>query len=190
MKSINNKALMLIIGIISLSACTKENENTDTVEEDVELEILLDDDGGSKTSVNISTDGKASNTSIADGKFSLKADGVDINIDLPKALLEKSNRSDDLYPGSKILGVDINSSNDNSSSETKAVVNLKFFAPDEPKKVAQYFANKFKDEGGSASLNGTNVSGKTKDGQDYKLSLNPDGNGSKGVLAITGDKDK
>lgn len=186
MKSINSKALIFIMmPIIALSACTKKDE----VKEDVELEISLDDEKGSKTSVNISTDGHVSKASQADGKFSLKADGIDINIDLPKALLDKSNSSDDLYPGSKILGVDINSTNNNGSSSSKSVVNMKFFAPAEPKKVAQYFANKFKDEGGSASLNGTSVSGKTQDGQDYKITLNPDGKGSKGVLKIIGDKD-
>lgn len=192
---------------LSLLACASEDDTVDKIEEDVELEISLGDGENSSTSISTSTvNGKSttsvststgesssasSSSSTSDGKFSLKADGVDIKIDLPKSLIEKSQKSDDLYPGSKILGVDINSTsnNDNGSSESKAVVNVKFFAPDEPRKVAQYFANKFKDEGGSASLNGTNVSGKTKDGQDYKLTLDPDGNGSRGLLAITGNKD-
>lgn len=210
MKSISNKALTIISVTamsISLMACAKKDETSDKTEEDVALEISLGDGESSSTSVSTSTvNGKSttsistntgnsssasSSTSSSDGKFSLKADGIDINIDLPQSLLEKSQQSDDLYPGSKILGVDINSSSNNNdgSSEAKAVVNLKFFAPDEPKKVAQYFADKFKEEGGSASLSGTNVTGKTKDGQDYKLTLNPDGNGSKGLLAITGSKD-
>lgn len=169
--------IALSASLLFITACSNTNQES---EEEIEIKIDLDD-GTNESSA----------SSVKDGKFSLKANGIDINIDIPQSIIEKSNRSDDLYPGSKILGVDINSSSNNNdgSSEAKAVVNLKFFAPDEPKKVAQYFADKFKDEGGSASLRGTSVSGKTKDGQDYKLTLNPDGNGSRGVLAITGDKD-
>ncbi len=214
MKSMSTTALKIISVTamsISLLACKAKDGAPDTIEEDVALEISLGDGGNSSTSVSTSTVNGKSTTSIStntghsnslassastssstgDGKFSLKASGVDINIDLPKSVLKKSQQSDDLYPGSKILGVDINSSSSNNygSSKAMAVVNLKFFAPDKPKKVAQYFANKYKNDGGSATLSGTNVSGKTKDGQEYKLTLNPDGNGSNGLLVITGDKD-
>ncbi len=209
MKSISNKAhtgISISLMSLSLMGCASEDDAADKTGEDVELEISLGDGENSSTSVSTSTvNGKSttsvstsngnsssasSSSSTSDGKFSLKADGVDINIDLPQSLLKKSQQSDDLYPGSKILGVDINSEskNNNGSSDSKAVVYLKFFAPDEPQKVAQYFADKFKDEGGSASLSGTSVSGKTKDGQDYKLTLDADGNGSRGLLKITGNK--
>lgn len=201
----SNKALKTItVSAMSLSllACNAQEEKA----QDVELDISIGEGENSSTSVSTSTvNGKSttsvssstgnsssasSSSSTSDGKFSLKADGVDINIDLPQSIIEKSQKSDDLYPGSKILGVDIESSSksNNGASKGKAIVNLKFFAPDEPAKVAQYFADKFKKEGGSATLSGTNVAGKTKDGQDYKLTLDADGDGSKGLLAITGNR--
>ena len=166
--------IALSASLLFITACSNTNQES---EEEIEIKIDLDD-GTNESSA----------SSVKDGKFSLKANGIDINIDIPQSIIEKSNRSDDLYPGSKIRAINVNAQGDDKTSG-KGQVEITFFAPDTPKKVAQYFANKFKDEGGSASLSGTNVSGKTKDGQDYKLSLKPDGNGSKGVLAITGDKD-
>lgn len=184
--------IALSASLLFFTACSRTDQES---EEEVEINIDLDDGtnestdtlGNSRNSdaVNIP---ESSASSVKDGKFSLKANGIDINIDIPQSIIEKSNRSDDLYPGSKIRAINVNAQGDDKTSG-KGQVEITFFAPDEPKKVAQYFTNKFKDEGGSASLSGTSVSGKTKDGQDYKLTLNSDGNGSKGVLAITGDRE-
>lgn len=191
--------------ILSLSACQKADQDS-AEDENVELNISLGDgnstsvststnaDGTTSTSVNSSnsngTSSSSASSSSGDGKFSLKGNGFDINIDIPQSIIEKSGNSDDLYPGAVVTNVDIssNSSSNNGNSSSNGAVNLKFFAPDEPAKVAQYFADKFKKEGGSATLSGTNVAGKTKDGQDYKLTLDADGDGSKGLLAITGNR--
>ena len=169
---------------LSLSSCTNaKNEDGNDIEKDVELEIDLSggDDSSSGSSSSSSTSSSAGN-----GKLSLKSDGINIDIDIPKAALEKGRNSDDLYPGSKITGVNVTSNS--ADLKNSGVVNIKFTAPDSPEKVAEWFAKKFEDEGGSASRDGTNVSGQTGDEQDYDLSVNANGNGSNGVLVIKGDK--
>ncbi len=188
--------------VLAISACNKVDEET---EEELAIEIDLDDgtsvststsnsSNGSSTSIssnngNSSSSSSSSTSSSSDGKFSLKANGVDINIDIPKSIIEKSNRSDDLYPGSKIRGVNVNSQtqNNNGNSSGKGQVEIKFFAPDKPATVADWFVKKFEKEGGSAKRTGTNVSGKTDDGKDYNLTVTSDGEGSSAVLAFSGD---
>lgn len=184
--------------ILALSACKPANDQSS---EDIELDISTGDtpdtpdvpappNGRDTNSGSASSSSSSASTAQADGKFSLKINGTEINVDLPKNILKDGAKSDDLYPGARITGVNVssNNNNDNGTSSSSSLVNMTFTAPDAPDQVANYFVKKFKDEGGTASRQGTTVSGKTGDNQDYILKLTPNGRGSNASLSVTGTK--
>lgn len=147
-------------------------------------------DGTSSTSINSSNGNNSSSSSSSssntsdDGKFSLNVNGTDLSLVVPNAVINAAQNNNDLYPGAKITGVNVNAnSNGNNGS---SVVDINFTAPDEPNTVAEYFVKKFKDEGGSATQSGSTVTGKTKEKQDYTLTISPNGNGSRGRLSVNG----
>lgn len=182
--------------ILALSAC-KPSDNQ-SGEDDVEMDIKIDtpdtptppNTPDSSSNSASSSSNSSTVTTNGNSKFALKINGTEINVNLPKDVLNDGAKSDDLYPGAKITGINVSSNNDNDNGNrsSSSLVNMEFTAPDAPDKVANYFVKKFKDEGGTASRQGTTVSGKTEDGQDYILKLTPNGSGSNALLSVTGTK--
>jgi len=181
---------------LSLSACKKTENAASEYDEESNISIDIDEDGvaieasGDFTDDNRSASSSTSTSSSSskNGKFSLNADGFNLDIDIPQSFIKKSKSNDGLYPGSEIRNVNVNthSNNDNGKSYERAEVRLEFTAPDNSNKVANWFVKKFKEEGGTAKRNGNTVSGQTDEGKDYNLTLNPNGNRTNGVLHITG----
>src|SRR6185312_4509629 len=87
-----------------------------------------------------------------------------------------------LMPGSKVTGFNLDSHNDVSN------VDMSFTAPASPDQVRSYFVDQFKKQGVEASLSGDAVTGKSKDGSPFTISVNPAGSGSQGKIVLQ-DKD-
>jgi hypothetical protein len=93
------------------------------------------EEGGSKAAAAASSAaGKAE-----DGKFSIKAPGVDLKFDIPDALAERAEiqgNSDILYPGAKLGGMHVEGGTDGGKG---GGVELRFASTDAPDKVAAWY---------------------------------------------------
>lgn len=167
-----------ILSCFFLAACDgKADKAADGTAPDVTIETKGEDGG----SVNITSDAGGS-------KIAIKGDGVNISADLP-AIPDISADFDidgvKLYPGSKVTGFKI-LADDSKGGDGEGSVDMAFTSPATPAKLADWYVAQFKANGVAASANGTTVSGKTKDGEPFTITLTPDGAGSKGAVKLTG----
>ncbi len=131
---------------------------------------------GGDENVTIQTDGNeiAFNTPIAEGKLKV-----------PGAMVGHSNFDIDgvkLMPGSTVTGFSVFARDDGST------VNMAFNAPAAPDAVRAYFVDEFKQKGVAAQLSGDTVTGESKDGNPFTITVTPSGSGSQGKIDIH-DKD-
>ena len=88
-----------------------------------------------------------------------------------------------LMPGSRVTGFNLDSHNDVSNVE------MAFTAPASPDEVRAYFIDQFKKKGIEASASGDSVSGKSKDGNPFRIEIGPAAGGSQGKIVVQ-DHDK
>ena len=131
------------------------------------------------------------NPASGDDKVTINADDSgQVNFNLPFAsgsvkLPEGTFKNGDfdidgvkMIPGGKITGVSV------FAADKGANVNLAFSAPASPDQVRAYFLDQFKLKGVQAAAAGDSVSGKTKDGEAFVISVGPAAQGSQGKIAI------
>lgn len=121
----------------------------------------------------------------ADGNVSFDLPFMKGQVKLPEGSVHGSNFDIDgvkMYPGATINSFHVEAHNENS------VVNMAFKAPAPPEKVRAYFIDQFKAKGVQASASGNSVSGKSKDGSPFTITVTPDGADSQGTIEIH-DKD-
>ncbi|MES2120675.1 MAG: hypothetical protein V4513_08885 [Pseudomonadota bacterium] len=86
-----------------------------------------------------------------------------------------------MYPGGTVTGFNV------VAADRGSTVNIAFKAPAPPEKVRAYFVEEFKKKGVTASAAGDAVSGKSKDGDTFKIRVQPVGGGSQGTVDIQSD---
>jgi len=136
-------------------------------------------------------DVKSKNPANGDHEVTINADGngevsFDIpigsgKVKLPEGAMKHSDFDIDgvkLMPGSSVTGFNVN------AHDKGATVDLSFNAPAAPEQVRTYFLEQFKAKGVEASATGDGVSGKSKDGSDFAIHLQPASGGSQGKIEI------
>ncbi|MEP2988372.1 MAG: hypothetical protein ABJN65_04210 [Parasphingorhabdus sp.] len=155
-----NKQIIAAIAVIPLvlSACSKSEDDGSS------FSIDLSDESAEETEkIIIGGEGK-------DSKFSIKADGFSMDVDLPEITLD----SDDfdlnnvaLYPGSKITNFNIE---DQKGEGGKVTVS--FVAPTSVDELSEWFQTKMTEEEFEVAKQGNNLSGTTDEGDSFLLELN------------------
>tara|TARA_R110002126_G_scaffold76907_7_gene191936 strand:- start:9057 stop:9587 length:531 start_codon:yes stop_codon:yes gene_type:complete len=170
------KYLILLATLpLALAACSKnEDESAD----------------GSKISIDISDDSKPNAEKIRiggdeeDNKFSIKADGFSMDVDLPSITLDSDDfdmNNVDLYPGSQITGFNIEDEKGEGGN-----VKIGFKSPASADKLADWYAKQLSGKDFEISRDGTSLSGKTDEGDPFSLTLTEiSGEQSRGMLEFT-----
>ena len=155
-----NKQFIAVVAALPLvlSACSKSDDEDSSVSID-----LSDDSAEESEKIKIGGEGE-------EGKFSIKADGFSMDVDLPEIKLD----SDDfdlnnvaLYPGSKITNFDIE---DQKGEGGKVTVS--FVAPTDADSLSDWFQTKMTAEEFEVTKDGNNLSGTTNEGDPFSLELN------------------
>ncbi len=104
-----------------------------------------------------------------DGKFSIKADGFSMDIDLPSITLDADDldlNNVKLYPGSQITNFKIE---DVEGAGGKVI--LDFVAPVDEQGLSDWFADQMTAEEYEFEKDGMNLSGTSSDGDPFSLTL-------------------
>ncbi len=156
-----NKSYLAALAAIPLvvSACSRE-EAADSDGNPIEID-LSDEDSSDAEKITIGGD--------SDGKFSIKADGFSMDIDLPSITLDADDldlNDVKLYPGSRITNFKIE---DVDGSGGKVV--LDFVAPVDQQGLSDWFAEQMAAEKYELEKDGANLSGTSSDGDPFSLTL-------------------
>ena len=156
-----SKYLILLAALpLALSACSK-----------------VDDESGNRTglSVDFSDDNKSDDEKIKiggegeDSKFSIKADGFSMEVELPSITLDSDDfdmNDVDLYPGSHVTSFDIE-----DKDEQGGKVQIAFRAPLGADRLADWYENQLTGDDFKVVRDGTNLSGRTAEGDPFSLAL-------------------
>jgi len=87
-----------------------------------------------------------------------------------------------MIPGGKMSGFHLDTANQES------VVTMNFTAPQSPDEVRAYFTGEFKKQGVEVASAGNAITGKSKDGSPFTITVGPATNGSQGKIEVQ-DKD-
>lgn len=168
--------------LVALSACDASVSMKSDGEETEAASEASDD-----VHISFSSDGEDSE---GEGKgrsaISFDIEGFSLDIDVPEINLDASDvdvNDADLYPGSKLTGIDIRASDRKGSDEANVV--LSFDAPAAPDAVADWFEKRFEEENFDIGRTGNRLTGKTDEGDDLTLDIEAAGTDkSKGRLVI------
>ena len=83
-----------------------------------------------------------------------------------------------MIPGGTITGFNLDAGHEGGT------VHFAFKAPASPENVRAYFVDQFRRKGVKAAVAGSSVSGETKDGDPFTISVEPVGQGSQGTIRI------
>lgn len=156
-----NKYLIALSAVsLVLSACSVGESEQD---DGFEMSIDADGEGGSSADkVKIGGQGEGS-------KFSIKAEGFEMDIDLPPISLDTDDvdlNNLSLYPGTKITGLNVEDKEGQGGKVT-----LSFDAPSNSKDLVSWFEKKMTDENFTFEADGNMLSGKTNEGDPFVLEL-------------------
>ena len=122
-----------------------------------------------------------------DSKFSIKADGFSMDIDLPSITLDSDDfdmNNVDLYPGSQITSFDIEDAKGQGGK-----VQISFKSPVDADKLADWYADQLTGKGFDVVRDGSSLSGKTDEGDPFALAVTEiSAEQSKGVLEFSESK--
>lgn len=144
------------------------------------------DGNGASISVK-SGEGDASIKADKDGRVAIKAPGFEGSIKLPKFDLKAENFEVDglkLYPGSTIASLNVDANRDAGGEDT---VRVQFDAPAAAGRVRSWFEEQMQAAGFTIATKDGQISGKTSEGSDFTLKLDPAGDAkSRGTLTVLG----
>jgi len=168
----STKYLILLAALpLALSACSK-SEDGSAVSID-----FSDDDKSEAEKIKIGGDGE-------DSKFSIKADGFSMEVDLPDITLDSDDfdmNDVDLYPGSQVTGFDIEDK-DGQGGE----VRISFKSPAGVEKLADWYESRLTGNDFKVVRDGTSLSGETAEGDPFSLDLAElSGTETKGILLFS-----
>ncbi|WP_343521350.1 hypothetical protein [Sphingomonas sp.] len=138
-----------------------------------------------------SGDGEASVKTDKDGRVAIKAPGFEGSLKLPKFEIGAENFEIDglkLYPGSTIasLNVDANQGAGRNGGGNDSV-RVQFDAPAAADRVRGWFREQMQAAGFTIAASGSEIKGKTSEGSDFTLKLDPTGDAkSRGTLTVLG----
>lgn len=153
-------ALIALPLMLGLAACSSKNEP----DEGTSVSIDATSESGKK--VEISADGKS-------GNVGFKLPGFDVNMRLPKKLLDDSNFDIDgvkLYPGSTVDSVNITADKQAAKGD-RADVRIAFTSPAEPAKVGGWFKEQFGKQSVKLTGDATQLAGTTREGETFAIEL-------------------
>jgi hypothetical protein len=151
------RTAFLLGGVAALAACNVHHKNPADGDENV---MINADENGQVTF----------NVPFASGQ-----------VKLPQGMMENGDFDIDgvkMIPGGKITGFNVD------AGDKRSLVNLAFKAPGSPDQVRAYFVDQFKQKGVDAAVAGDSISGKTKDGSDFVIAVQPAEQGSTGTIKI------
>lgn len=175
--NLSHSPIFVLASFCALAACSGGHQDSKREEAGTTISVDASDKGGD---VRIEADGKS-------GRVTLDTPAFDVNLELPKIELGSGNFDIDgvgLYPGSSISGVHVKA--DDKGGKQAAHVVVTFAAPAPPDKVGAWFAQQFEERGVAAKAQDGRLSGVTRDGDPFTISLTPRGNGSAGTLEVRG----
>jgi hypothetical protein len=144
------------------------------------------DGNGASISVK-SGEGEASIKADKDGRVAVKTPGFEGSIKLPKFDLGAENFEVDglkLYPGSTIASLNVDANQDKGGEDT---VRVQFEAPAAVDQVRNWFQEQMQTAGFTVAAKDGRLSGKTSEGSDFTLKLDPAGDAkSRGTLTVLG----
>jgi hypothetical protein len=147
-------------------------------------------DGGNGTSITIDAKTDGDNTLVStdqNGQMSIKAEGFEGSIKLPKIAVTAENLDLDgiaLYPDAKVHDIHVES-NDKLGERDKGSVRLSFDAPASLAKVQAWFRDDLAKQGASVSGKDSGFRGTTKDGDPFSIALEADGaDKTKGTMTL------
>lgn len=144
------------------------------------------DGNGASISVN-SGEGNASIKADKDGRVAVKVPGFEGSIKLPKFDLKAENFDVDglkLYPGSTIANLNVDANRDAGGEDT---VRVQFEAPAAAGQVRSWFEEQMQTAGFTVAAKDGQFSGKTGEGSDFTLKVDPAGDSkSHGTLTVLG----
>ena len=155
------KRSVLLLMLPLLAACDMHSKNLARGDDNVTIKA---DESGEI----------AFNLPVVEGRMKLPAGMMhhgDIDIDGVK-----------LMPGSQVTGFSVFARDEGS------IVNMGFKAPASPDQVRSYYVREFKKQGVEVALAGDKLTGRSRDGSDFTITVAPDGSGSQGKIDIQ-DKD-
>lgn len=134
-----------------------------------------------------SGEGDASIKADKDGRVAIKAPGFEGSIKLPKFDLGAGNFEIDglkLYPGSTISSFDADANRDKGGKDS---VRVTFDAPAAADQVRNWFQEQMQTAGFTVAAKDGQLTGKTGEGSDFTLKLDPAGDAkSQGTLTVLG----
>ncbi len=107
-------------------------------------------------------------------------------VKVPAGMMRNGNIDIDgvkLMPGSSLTGFNLDAQHDKGAD-----IHMSFTAPAPPDQVRAYYVDQFRKQGVEATLAGDAVTGKSKDGSPFTITVTPAGNGSQGKIEVH-DKD-
>ncbi len=151
-----NRSLLLLV-VPLLAGCNVHSKSPASGDDDVSIRA---DEGG-----NI-----AFNLPIVQGQ-----------VKVPSMMMHNGNIDIDgvkLMPGSSVTGFSV------LAGDKGATVTMAFDAPAAPDQVRAYFLDQFRKQGSQVSLAGDAVTGKSKDGNPFTITVTPGDKGSQGKIEI------
>jgi hypothetical protein len=102
-------------------------------------------------------------------------------VKVPSMMMHNGNIDIDgvkLMPGSSVTGFSV------LAGDKRANVTMAFDAPAAPDQVRAYFLDQFRKQGAQVSLAGDAVTGKSKEGNPFTITVTPGDKGSQGKIEI------
>ena len=119
------------------------------------------------------------------GKFSIKSEGFNLDLDIPSIALSGSDVNIDglgLYPGAKIDGLAIDAE---TGQDKENLVKISFEAPDDAKQVVNWYATKMRQKDYRFKRLDDGLSGTNADGEHVEIkAMDTAEGGSRGKITI------
>ena len=115
------------------------------------------------------------------GRMSFKLPFAKGEIQIPHAVFENGQFDIDgvkMVPAGRVHGFNMD------AGEGGATVHLDFSAPKSPQEVRSYFFEQFRQKGDPVSQSANGLSGKSRDGDTFSISVGPAAEGSAGTIVI------
>lgn len=143
---------------------------------------------GNGASISVkSGEGDATIKADKDGRVAVKVPGFEGSIKLPKFDLKAENFDVDglkLYPGSTIASLNVDANRDAGGEDT---VRVQFESPAAAGPVRSWFEEQMQTAGFTVAAKDGQLSGKTGEGSDFTLKVDPAGDSkSRGTLTVLG----
>jgi hypothetical protein len=115
------------------------------------------------------------------GKVDFNLPFVNGSVKLPEGVMHNGEFDIDgvkMIPGGKVTGVSV------FAAEKGSDVDIAFSAPASPDQVRAYFLDQFKQKGANVAQAGDAITGKTRDGSEFKIDVGAADSGSQGKITI------